>query len=78
MSMKRGEAKLRHEIGLRLTRAMDEAEMDRIELSHSTGFTEDRIEGWELGIGPLYTDELVALCHFLGVTPKYLLGLAAN
>ena len=76
--MKRGEAKLRHEIGLRLTRAMDEAEMDRIELSHSTGFTEDRIKGWELGIGPLYTDELVALCHFLGVTPKYLLGLAAN
>lgn len=46
--MKKGEAELRHEIGLRLTHAMDKAGMDRIELSHSTGFTEDRIEEWEL------------------------------
>jgi hypothetical protein len=76
--MKKGEAELRHEIGLRLTRAMDEAGMDRFELSHSTGFTEDRIEGWELGIVPLYPDELITLCHFLGVTPKFLLGLAPN
>jgi hypothetical protein len=49
--MKKGEVELRHEIGLRLTRAMAEAGMDRIELSHSTRFTEDRIEGWELGLG---------------------------
>ena len=76
--MKKGETELRHEIGLRLTRTMAEAGMDRIELSHSTGFTEDRIEEWELGIGQLYPDELIALCHFLGVTPKYLFGLAAN
>jgi hypothetical protein len=47
-------------------------------VSSGQGFTEDRIEGWELGIGPLYPDELIALCHFLGVTPKYLFGLAAN
>jgi hypothetical protein len=27
---------------------------------------------------PLYPDGLIAHSHFLGVTPKYLFGLAAN
>jgi hypothetical protein len=31
-----------------------------------------------LGIAPLYPEELTALCHFLDVTPTYLLDLDGN
>jgi hypothetical protein len=74
----KSEAALRIEIGLRLTRAMAKADLDRTELSRLTGFAEDQIEGWELGLEPLYPDELISLCHFLGVTPNHLFGLDGN
>jgi transcriptional regulator with XRE-family HTH domain len=60
-------------IGVRLTRAMAKAHIDRRELSTLTGYSEAQIVRWELGRAPLYPTELIKLCHALDVMPEWLL-----
>jgi transcriptional regulator with XRE-family HTH domain len=60
-------------IGVRLTRAMAKARIDRKELAALTGYGEQQIVRWEQGRAPLYPTELIKLCHALDVKPEWLL-----
>jgi transcriptional regulator with XRE-family HTH domain len=60
-------------IGVRLSRAMVKARIDRRELAALTGFSEAQIASWERGRAPLYPTELIKLCHALDVMPEWLL-----
>jgi len=60
-------------IGVRLSRAMAKARIDRRELAELTGYSEAQIASWERGRAPLYPTELIKLCHALDVMPEWLL-----
>jgi len=60
-------------IGVRLSRAMAKARIDRRALAELTGFSEAQIASWERGRAPLYPTELIKLCHALDVMPEWLL-----
>jgi transcriptional regulator with XRE-family HTH domain len=60
-------------IGVRLSRAMAKAHIDRRALAELTGYSEAQIASWERGRAPLYPTELIKLCHALDVMPEWLL-----
>ena len=67
-------SELQREIGQRLRRAMDAADIDADELARLTGIAREQIDGWLVGRGVMFPHEISALCHTLDLMPQKLLG----
>jgi DNA-binding Xre family transcriptional regulator len=68
----------RRQIGMKLRAAREEAEMELVELSVRTGFSEEEIEAIENGEQMIYQKDLMVLCTALNVSPKDIVGRSTN
>ncbi|MBR0854339.1 helix-turn-helix domain-containing protein [Bradyrhizobium liaoningense] len=65
---------LNRAMGIRLTQAMEEADMDARELARLTGYSEEQIAAFQDGSATFYVGDIKRLCHALDKTPHWLLG----